>query len=80
MPGCLGGTAAAGVWIFTTCTDPQRIAALHARGARIERAGSAGPVDLAQVLRALAQAGMNEVLVEAGRHARRRTGAAAMCR
>jgi diaminohydroxyphosphoribosylaminopyrimidine deaminase/5-amino-6-(5-phosphoribosylamino)uracil reductase len=59
-------TADVRVWIYTTCTDAKRIAALQARGARVERAGSAGPVDLARVLRALAQAGMNEVLVEAG--------------
>jgi diaminohydroxyphosphoribosylaminopyrimidine deaminase/5-amino-6-(5-phosphoribosylamino)uracil reductase len=59
-------TAAAGVWIFTTSTDAQRIVALQARGARVERTGSAGPVDLSQVLQVLAQAGMNEVLVEAG--------------
>lgn len=62
----LAGAAESAVWIFTTCTDAQRSAALQARGARVERAGSAGPVDLALVLRALAQAGMNEVLVEAG--------------
>ncbi|HEY6455663.1 MAG TPA: bifunctional diaminohydroxyphosphoribosylaminopyrimidine deaminase/5-amino-6-(5-phosphoribosylamino)uracil reductase RibD [Steroidobacteraceae bacterium] len=59
-------TAQAGVWIFSTSTDAKRIAALQARGARVERAGGAGRVDLALVLRALAQAGMNEVLVEAG--------------
>jgi diaminohydroxyphosphoribosylaminopyrimidine deaminase/5-amino-6-(5-phosphoribosylamino)uracil reductase len=59
-------TADVSVWIFTTCTDAKRIAALQARGARVERAGSTGSVDLALMLRALAQAGMNEVLVEAG--------------
>jgi diaminohydroxyphosphoribosylaminopyrimidine deaminase/5-amino-6-(5-phosphoribosylamino)uracil reductase len=62
----LAGAAAANVWIFTTSTDAKRIAALQARGARVEPAGRDGPVELAQVLRALAQAGMNEVLVEAG--------------
>jgi diaminohydroxyphosphoribosylaminopyrimidine deaminase / 5-amino-6-(5-phosphoribosylamino)uracil reductase len=62
----LGSAAGAGVWIFTTSNDVQRIAALQARGARVESAGSAAPLDPALVLRALAQAGMNEVLVEAG--------------
>ena len=62
----LADAAESKVWIFTTSTDAKRIAALQARGARVEPAGSAGPVELAQVLRALAQAGMNEVLVEAG--------------
>jgi diaminohydroxyphosphoribosylaminopyrimidine deaminase / 5-amino-6-(5-phosphoribosylamino)uracil reductase len=54
------------VWIFTTSTDAKRIAALEARGARVERAGGTAPLDLAQILRALGAAGMNEVLVEAG--------------
>jgi diaminohydroxyphosphoribosylaminopyrimidine deaminase/5-amino-6-(5-phosphoribosylamino)uracil reductase len=59
-------TADSSVWIFTTSTDAQRIAALQARGARVEHTGGSGPVDLAQMLHSLAQAGMNEVLVEAG--------------
>ena len=62
----LAGTPEASVWIFTTCADAQRSAALQERGARVELAGSPGPVDLALTLRALAQAGMNELLVEAG--------------
>jgi diaminohydroxyphosphoribosylaminopyrimidine deaminase / 5-amino-6-(5-phosphoribosylamino)uracil reductase len=53
--------AAQGVWIFTAATDPQRSAALAARGARIEQT-----VDLAQVLATLGKAGVNELLVEAG--------------
>jgi len=60
------GTGDPSVWIFTTSNDATRIAAAEARGARVERAGNAAPVDLAQVLRALGTAGMNEVLVEAG--------------
>jgi diaminohydroxyphosphoribosylaminopyrimidine deaminase/5-amino-6-(5-phosphoribosylamino)uracil reductase len=55
------GAAAQGVWIFTTSTDPERVAALAARGARIERA-----TGLAQVLEKLGKAGINELLVEAG--------------
>ena len=62
----LAGAGDLKVRIFTTSTDAQRIAALEARGARVERAGSSARVDLAQVLRALGTAGMNEVLVEAG--------------
>ena len=54
-------TGAEGVWIFTTSTDPERIAALAARGARIEQA-----TGLSQVLEKLGKAGINEVLVEAG--------------
>jgi diaminohydroxyphosphoribosylaminopyrimidine deaminase/5-amino-6-(5-phosphoribosylamino)uracil reductase len=53
--------AAQGVWIFTACTDRDRIAALEARGARIEQT-----VALAQVLARLGKAGVNELLVEAG--------------
>jgi diaminohydroxyphosphoribosylaminopyrimidine deaminase / 5-amino-6-(5-phosphoribosylamino)uracil reductase len=66
------GAASQGVWIFTTATDPERIAALEARGARVEQAAAAAPtgtgtqVDLAQVLRSLGRSGVNEVLVEAG--------------
>jgi diaminohydroxyphosphoribosylaminopyrimidine deaminase/5-amino-6-(5-phosphoribosylamino)uracil reductase len=56
----------AAVWIFTTSTDTQRVAALQARGAKVERLHGTAAVDLAQVLRALGEAGMNEVLVEAG--------------
>jgi diaminohydroxyphosphoribosylaminopyrimidine deaminase/5-amino-6-(5-phosphoribosylamino)uracil reductase len=50
-----------GVWIFTTSTEGERIAALQARGARIEQG-----VGLAQVLAKLGKAGVNELLVEAG--------------
>ncbi len=60
------GTGPQGVWIFTASTDPQRGAALSARGARIERCASGARVDIAQVLTLLGQAGINEVLVEAG--------------
>jgi diaminohydroxyphosphoribosylaminopyrimidine deaminase/5-amino-6-(5-phosphoribosylamino)uracil reductase len=56
-----GAAPQGGVWIFTTCTDRDRIAALQARGARIEQG-----VGLAQVLARLAKAGVNELLVEAG--------------
>ncbi len=59
-------TGAQGVWIFTASTDAKRMAALSARGARIERCASAGKVDIAQVLAMLGKAGINEVLVEAG--------------
>jgi diaminohydroxyphosphoribosylaminopyrimidine deaminase/5-amino-6-(5-phosphoribosylamino)uracil reductase len=68
----LEGAAAQGVWIFTASTDKSRSAALEARGARIEqapgaaRAGSAPQVALAQVLASLGNAGVNELLVEAG--------------
>ena len=55
-----------GVWIFTACTDPQRLTALSARGARVEQAASGSQVDLAQVLTMLGRSGINEVLVEAG--------------
>jgi diaminohydroxyphosphoribosylaminopyrimidine deaminase/5-amino-6-(5-phosphoribosylamino)uracil reductase len=55
------GAAAQGVWIFTTATDRDRIAALEARGARIEQT-----LDLAQVMTRLGKAGVNELLVEAG--------------
>ena len=55
------GAAAQGVWIFTATTDPERIAALAARGARIEQT-----MDLAQVMTRLGKAGVNELLVEAG--------------
>jgi diaminohydroxyphosphoribosylaminopyrimidine deaminase / 5-amino-6-(5-phosphoribosylamino)uracil reductase len=56
-----GAAAQGGVWIFTTCTDRDRIAALQARGARIEPG-----VGLTQVLARLGKAGVNELLVEAG--------------
>jgi diaminohydroxyphosphoribosylaminopyrimidine deaminase/5-amino-6-(5-phosphoribosylamino)uracil reductase len=55
------GAAAQGVLIFTAATDRDRVAALEARGARIEQT-----VDLAQVLARLGKAGVNELLVEAG--------------
>jgi diaminohydroxyphosphoribosylaminopyrimidine deaminase/5-amino-6-(5-phosphoribosylamino)uracil reductase len=55
-----------GVWIFTTSTDVQRIAALEARGAKVEQVNIEAAVDVRLVLRALGKAGMNEVLVEAG--------------
>jgi diaminohydroxyphosphoribosylaminopyrimidine deaminase/5-amino-6-(5-phosphoribosylamino)uracil reductase len=60
------GAGEQGVWIFTASVDRQRIAALEARGARVEQAGSAGQVDIAQVLKVLGDASVNEVLVEAG--------------
>jgi diaminohydroxyphosphoribosylaminopyrimidine deaminase/5-amino-6-(5-phosphoribosylamino)uracil reductase len=60
------GIDAQGVWIFTACSDPQRIAPLTARGARVERCASGATVDIAQVLRLLGKSGINEVLVEAG--------------
>jgi diaminohydroxyphosphoribosylaminopyrimidine deaminase/5-amino-6-(5-phosphoribosylamino)uracil reductase len=60
------GTDAHGVWIFTACTDAQRIAALTARGARIERCANGPRVDIPQVLTMLGKSGINEVLVEAG--------------
>ncbi len=59
-------TAERGVWIFTTSNDRQRIAALEARGARVERVGEGVAPDPAQVLRVLGKSGINEVLVEAG--------------
>ena len=55
-----------GVWIFTTSADAQRIAALEARGAKVERIGTEGSVDVRLVLQALGKAAVNEVLVEAG--------------
>jgi len=62
------------VWIFTRATDSGRRAALEARGARIEQleenvpggAASAERFRLEQVFARLAQAEVNEVLVEAG--------------
>lgn len=60
------GVGDSGVWIFTASTDAQRIAALTARGARVEHAASAAKVDIAQVLRVLGKSAINEVLVEAG--------------
>ena len=60
------GTDAQGVWIFTAATDPQRLAALSARGARIERCARGPSVDIPQVLALLGRSGINEVLVEAG--------------
>jgi diaminohydroxyphosphoribosylaminopyrimidine deaminase/5-amino-6-(5-phosphoribosylamino)uracil reductase len=59
-------TAQGGVWIFTASADRQRIAALEARGARLERMPEALPLDPAQVLRILGKSGINELLVEAG--------------
>src|SRR5580658_7374702 len=58
-------TAQGGVWIFTASADRQRIAALEARGARVERMPEALPLDPAQVLRILGKSGINELLVEA---------------
>jgi diaminohydroxyphosphoribosylaminopyrimidine deaminase/5-amino-6-(5-phosphoribosylamino)uracil reductase len=55
-----------GVWILTASHDRQRIAALEARGARVEQLGEAAPLEPAQVLRVLGKSGINEVLVEAG--------------
>ncbi len=60
------GVTGQGVWIFTACTDSERIGALVARGARVEQAGSGPKVDIAQVLSVLGKSGVNEVLVEAG--------------
>jgi diaminohydroxyphosphoribosylaminopyrimidine deaminase / 5-amino-6-(5-phosphoribosylamino)uracil reductase len=60
------GAAEQGVWIFCTGADRQRIAALAARGARVQQAGAGARVDIAQVLQVLGNAGVNEVLVEAG--------------
>jgi diaminohydroxyphosphoribosylaminopyrimidine deaminase / 5-amino-6-(5-phosphoribosylamino)uracil reductase len=60
------GAAEQGVWIFCAGADRQRLAALAARGARVQQAGAAARVDIAQVLKALGNAGVNEVLVEAG--------------
>jgi diaminohydroxyphosphoribosylaminopyrimidine deaminase/5-amino-6-(5-phosphoribosylamino)uracil reductase len=62
------------VWIFTRATDTARRAALEARGARIEQleenepggAASSERFRLEQVFARLAQAEVNEVLVEAG--------------
>ncbi|HEV2702663.1 MAG TPA: bifunctional diaminohydroxyphosphoribosylaminopyrimidine deaminase/5-amino-6-(5-phosphoribosylamino)uracil reductase RibD [Steroidobacteraceae bacterium] len=59
-------TAERGVWIFTASDDHERMRALEARGARVERIGEAAPLDPAQVLGVLGKAGINEVLVEAG--------------
>lgn len=60
------GAGEQGVWIFTATDDPLRTAALAARGARVERAAGAATVDIARVLAVLGNAGINEVLVEAG--------------
>ncbi len=60
------GTDPQGVLIFTASTDAPRIAALTARGARVERCAGGPRVDIAQVLALLGKAGINEVLVEAG--------------
>jgi diaminohydroxyphosphoribosylaminopyrimidine deaminase / 5-amino-6-(5-phosphoribosylamino)uracil reductase len=60
------GTDVQGVWIFTASTDPLRIAALSARGARVERCANGATVDIPQVLSLLGKSGINEVLVEAG--------------
>jgi diaminohydroxyphosphoribosylaminopyrimidine deaminase/5-amino-6-(5-phosphoribosylamino)uracil reductase len=60
------GTDAQGVLIFTASTDAPRMAALTARGARVERCAGGATVDIAQVLALLGKAGINEVLVEAG--------------
>ncbi len=60
------GTDAQGVWIFTASTDAQRIAALNARGARVERCAHGATVDIPRVLSLLGKSGINEVLVEAG--------------
>jgi diaminohydroxyphosphoribosylaminopyrimidine deaminase/5-amino-6-(5-phosphoribosylamino)uracil reductase len=56
-----GAVPQGGVVIFTTSTEADRIAALQARGARIEQG-----VGLAQVMAKLGKAGINELLVEAG--------------
>ncbi|MDP2762532.1 MAG: bifunctional diaminohydroxyphosphoribosylaminopyrimidine deaminase/5-amino-6-(5-phosphoribosylamino)uracil reductase RibD [Sideroxyarcus sp.] len=54
--------------IYTTSTDDGKRAALQARGAEVVvLSGDGGHVDLAAVLRDLAQRGINEVLVEAGK-------------
>jgi diaminohydroxyphosphoribosylaminopyrimidine deaminase/5-amino-6-(5-phosphoribosylamino)uracil reductase len=60
------GAADRGVWIFTVSTDRARIAALEARGARIEQCAAHRPLQIEPVLALLGKSGMNEVLVEAG--------------
>ncbi len=56
------------IWIYTTCDDPARTAALAAAGAEVIRvdADEAGRVDLAQMLQDLAQRGINEIHTECG--------------
>ena len=57
-----------GTLIYTAVRDAQRIAALERAGATVQvLPGGAGQVDMSAALRDLAQRGINEVLVEAGR-------------
>lgn len=57
-----------GTVIYTAATDSAKRAQLQARGVEVPiMAGADGQVDLAGMLRDLAQRGINEVLVEAGR-------------
>jgi diaminohydroxyphosphoribosylaminopyrimidine deaminase/5-amino-6-(5-phosphoribosylamino)uracil reductase len=60
------GAGERGVLIFTASHDQKRIAALEARGARVEQLGGSESVDLAQMLKMLGKSGVNELLVEAG--------------
>ncbi len=55
--------------VYTTCTEAARLKAVEAAGAevRVLPAAAGGQVGLRTVLRDLAQHGINEVLVEAGR-------------
>jgi len=55
------------IWIYCTAADPDRRAALQARGAQVmELPGPGGKVDLPALLRDLAQREVNELHVEAG--------------
>jgi diaminohydroxyphosphoribosylaminopyrimidine deaminase/5-amino-6-(5-phosphoribosylamino)uracil reductase len=57
-----------GVLIYTASTDESKRTALQALGAEVVRLpGSGARVELPAVLRDLAQRGVNEVLVEAGK-------------
>ncbi len=54
--------------VYTTCTDAARVQAVEAAGAEVcVLPAAGGQVGLQAVLRDLAQRGINEVLVEAGR-------------
>ncbi|MEQ6289155.1 bifunctional diaminohydroxyphosphoribosylaminopyrimidine deaminase/5-amino-6-(5-phosphoribosylamino)uracil reductase RibD [Vogesella sp. GCM10023246] len=55
------------VWLATTVTDETRLQPYRARGVTVlALPAPAGHVDLAQLLRELASAGINELMVEAG--------------
>lgn len=63
-----GVTEGGRVLLYTAVQDAARMAALQGAGATVEvMPDGAGRVDLAGVLRDLAQRGVNEVLVEAGK-------------